>query len=823
MSTKGSGGRSVVDSGRIEQFLSGNALRQEIHAVFSDAGFETTWMIEEAEGARWGLHLKLSKRLRDMLGTSREILVWVVQSAEFQARTITQAESIIINERPRLCEDFCLVLTHDEKTSIHTEEVAQTSNIHFLGFSIKDFVSRFHPVGKADFVANLRSKLYSRDLYDVKTAVRKSDDFFGRVTYCSEILSVLRASNGGHVGVFGLRKIGKTSLLLKLTSLIGANNVGYFVHIDIERIDAVNPTLAYLLWSIGEAIADCNRTIRSDSGNLLFGKYKVFANAPNPESVIELFHHDLTRAIRASTKPIIILLDEIELMSPEPNGSLWGDAFVRMWRLLRGVDQENPGKLRYFVTGTNPGLFEKSSLNGLANPAYNYFSLRYLKPLEIAESIELLTKIGRRMGLDWETEAAGRLHNAVGGHPALLRAFGSLMHRKRPRDTFGFKISREVVESQFEEFLIAEAPLLSQLTAVLNDQYPDEFMLLETLARGSIGEFREYVDAFPELATHLVGYGLCIDPKSDAGLCNELLQTSIQRRLSASKDRSGTNVLNPGTVIANYEIIGSLGRRGGFARVYRARDTKNQRDVALKIFESGSLTSLQREVEPLQSVEHQGVVKVFDYGETDLGSVYLVMECLEGSTLRQLFCSRASRADISTVISITVDLLNALAAIHPNTVIVDTLRRKTQLTQGELDQLAAARHGFVHRDVKPENVILTDRGPVLIDFNVSVRASAPVRTVSGTPQYLPQSGFFGGEWTPDIDLFQLGLSMMQIAVGVELADTNVENLKMLVESELDAKFARFLLKMADDDSSRRFRTARSALNAIRPMQQDLVR
>lgn len=811
----------MVDSDRIDLFLNASDLRREINNVFTEAGFETTWVREETQGARWGLYFKLSRRLRDMLGTSREILVWVVQSAEFQARTITQAEQLISQERPRLCEDFCFILTHDDKTPTYTEEVAQTSTTHFLGFSIREFISRFRPAGREDFLAHLRRKLYSRDLYDVKTAVRRSEEFFGRVTYCNEILDVLRSPGGGHVGVFGLRKIGKTSLLLRLASLIAANNVGHFIHIDIERIDAVNPTLEYLLWSIGEAIADCYRSFRSPDANLLFGKYPVFSAISNPDSVVELFNHDLARVIQISRKPIIILLDEIELMSPELDRSTWRDAFVRMCRLLRGLDQENPGKLRYFVTGTNPGLFEKSDLNGLANPAYNYFRLRYLKPLQLSESIELLTKIGRRMGLEWEPAAAERVHRAVGGHPALLRAFGSLMHRKRPKDTFGFRITVLDVESAFDEFLIAEAPLLSQLTAILNDQYPDEYMLLETLARGSVGEFREYVDSFPELVTHLVGYGLCEDPKTDPALSNELLQTSIQRRLSSSKLSSNLGIIEAGTLIGNYTVLERLGRRGGFARVYRAQDGKADRHVALKVFEHGSLSALQREVEPLQEVNHPGIVKIFDYGETDQGVTYLAMEFLDGETLRQLFCTRASRASTEVVINICWAILNALTAIHPNTSLVAELRRKAELGQDEMEQLTRARHGFVHRDVKPENIILADRGPVLIDFNISVRASTPVRTVSSTPRYLPPDGLVGSEWTPDIDLFQLGLSMMQISVGVDLAETTVEDLRILTRDEVDPQLARIFLKMSNDDKSKRYPTARAALKALRPLRDVL--
>src|SRR5699024_10601847 len=115
---------------------------------------------------------------------------------------------------------------------------------------------------------------------------------------------------------------------------------------------------------------------------------------------------------------------------------------------------------------------------------------------------------------------------------------------------------------------------------------------------------------------------------------------------------------------------------------------------------------------------------------------------------------------------------------------VNHFRRQPNLSADDLAALMEARHGFIHRDVKPENIVLTqDRGPVLIDFNISVRASSPVRTVSGTPGYLPKYMNMAN-WAPSIDLYQLGLTLFQVSVGIDLAHSDVDDIKAVAKAEL---------------------------------------
>lgn len=800
----------AIDEARIREFLAHDATRKKVAAVFQSAGFRIVWLHEEHSGSIWSFNLKLSSQLKNMLGTNREVLVRVVQVREFQARDVSRAIELIERERPRLCEDFCIVLTHDPQTGMHAQEAAEALSTTVLGYSISEFTEEYLPHGRKDFVAELRQRLYARDLYNIRSAVTRMDDFFGRKSYTQEISKSLTKDHT-HLGVFGLRKVGKTSLLNRLRSSIRTSEAAYFAHVDIEKIDAINPTADYLLWSLGEAIHDSHRHFRSMGNFLMFGRYPIFSRLPTSDNVAELFEHDLKVAISNSKKPIVLVMDEIERMS----SGAWGNSFVKIFRLFRGIDQENPGRLKIFVTGTNPSLFENNKMNGEDNPAFNYLSIQYLKALDETETGDLLTKIGRRMGIDWTHDGVARLYRATGGHPALLRAFGSLVHRTRPSDSFSLKVDRSRVESLFSQFLLEESPLMSQLTAVLSDQYPDEAFLLDLLAAGRIGEFREYVDAFPTDAAHLMGYGLCDDPSTANGLSNELLHTYLQQRLISKENR--TAVPPPGQLkqVGPYSLSGVIGRPGGFAHVYAGKHMSDQREVAIKVFDRGSIVALEREIEPLLDVKHPAIVEVLDYGQTDSGIVYMVMNLLKGESLRR-FCTRANRAAPEDIHSWTERLLYALKAIHPDVKKIQHLQRKAELSEEENAALLAARHGFIHRDIKPENVILTPDGPVLIDFNVSVRASSPVRTVSSTPGYLPES-MIGAQWSPDIDLYQLGLTMLQVATGFDLAYTSADELRATAAHELDSPLGRFLQKLAAEEESARFASADAALNSLRAL------
>jgi serine/threonine-protein kinase len=203
---------------------------------------------------------------------------------------------------------------------------------------------------------------------------------------------------------------------------------------------------------------------------------------------------------------------------------------------------------------------------------------------------------------------------------------------------------------------------------------------------------------------------------------------------------------------------------------------------------------LEREVEVLQNFEHANIVQFIDSGRLDNGAVYLAMEYLDGQTLRA-YCEAATRPSEHRLMTWMTALLDALVHIHPKESQLRRLRAESG-TEETLQQLLESRYGYVHRDIKPENVIISPRGPVLVDFNISSRVSVPVETVSATPGYLPPE-LIGTSWSPRVDIYQLGVTMLQAAAGDALVEENRDDLILVMRSTVSPKTAVFIERMID--------------------------
>jgi hypothetical protein len=802
----------AVDEQRIESFIGANTTRGVIAEVIRRAGFGITWVTETRSGL-WGFYLRPNRDLRDILGTNREILLWTTDFPQFQARAISQAVEIVAQEQPRLCDDVVFIVSADPKTRQQVAEAASMSHTHFVGLSVSQF-DDFEPQGRKRFLAAVQEQLFTKDLYLLTGAITEPRAFFGRGSLLKELRTTL-STGTTHLALFGLRKTGKTSVLYRLVDEIRGAKHLLHAHLDMQRLDAISPTADYFLWSIGEQLHLGHASVRAVRELRLFGQYAMFSDIPAGRSIAELFDHDIRLILRSSTKNLLLMIDEVELMSPETPGSAWGDAYVRCWRLLRGIDQTNPGRLRFLVAGTNPKCVELNQLNGKENPTYNYFTKRFLGPLSEEESSELVSIVGRRLGLVWSSEALARVGNLTGGHPFLLRAFCSQLHRALSPRSQTTPVSEDVVTASVRPSLEELSSTLSQMVEVLESQYSNEYFLLQHLAAGRIAEFRELAEAFPDDVAHLTGYGLIERDGHSSQIRIELLQSWLQgrQRLRAVTPQIAVDrELAPGTRLDGYLVEAIVGKPGGFGAVYKAQSSSGQ-TVALKVLVSGSLAKLQREVDALQAIRHPAIVEVLDFGRLSSGQVYLAMTYVDGGTLRE-YCTRATRLSSEASERILRTLLDALVVLHPDEDKMSALRRKDDLSTEEFRELELARHGYVHRDIKPENVMLAQDGsPVLVDFGISIRASTPVMTMSSTPGYLPPDGT-GGLWTPDTDLYQLGLTLLQVSTGLGFDGDNISDLRELASHELEPPLSNILLRLTAATRSERFANAREALKKL---------
>ncbi|SCE63661.1 serine/threonine protein kinase [Micromonospora haikouensis] len=778
-----------IKSSILETFIGGNRVKKDIAAALAAGGLSIEYVHTTNNPKVWGYFTKLSDQLQATLGETREVLVLVAEYDLLHASEIDNATRIIQAKGARLSRSVSIIITDDRRTGDKVREISDESGTLFVGFSL-DRIRKCKPHGDQDFRALLQAQSYARDLYDLPGAVTKTQDFFGRRRLLERLRQEI-TSGTGHQGIFGLRKIGKTSLVNRLAQLVREDGRCFVAQIDLQRAAAIRPDSNYILWSIGQAIYDSHRHVRDVRGYRLFGQYGLFSDISHTDTVCELFDHDLNLLISQRRRKVAVFLDEIERILPPGATSAVQKSFVKVWRILRGLDQQFPGRLSFIISGTNPKCVEDSKVGEDDNPVYNYFTREYLKPLRREEAYDLLTTIGGRIGLQWDTPSLAASYAQTGGHPALLRALGSAAHNKNMNRHQATRVLEQDVRLLAQDLLIERSSLLAQLVSTLKDEYRDEYYLLTLLAEGKVHEFAEWARIVPGDVAHLVGYGICRDPHTTPSLCIDLLQTYLQRQLGSAnrpaRPSQYSNRLDPGDKVGDYTVLHSVGSPGGFATVYKAQEEGTEKFVALKVVRNGKLSTVQRELDILQTLNHPNIVRIIDAGSVQTGDPYIAMEYIEGPTLRN-FCEASTRPSEHMLLKWSVALLEALERMHPRPAAVDDLRKRHDELDGDVAQaIFEAQHGVVHRDIKPANIILsTNRGPILIDFNLSVRAGAPVETVSATPHYLPP-GFIIGNWTHEVDLYQLGVTLLQLAAGAEIGKATIADLKLTAAQLLSGR------------------------------------
>lgn len=196
-----------------------------------------------------------------------------------------------------------------------------------------------------------------------------------------------------------------------------------------------------------------------------------------------------------------------------------------------------------------------------------------------------------------------------------------------------------------------------------------------------------------------------------------------------------------------YEIIRVLGE-GGMANVYLANDTILDRKVAVKVLRGDLATDekfvrrFQREALSASSLNHPNIVEMYDVGEDD-GNYYIVMEYVEGKNLKQLI-KRRTKLSLIEVIDIMKQLTDGIAHAHDSFII--------------------------HRDIKPQNMLILDSGLVKItDFGIAVALNSTQLTqtnsVMGSVHYLPPEQAAGRGATFKSDIYALGIMMYELITG----------------------------------------------------------
>jgi len=272
-----------------------------------------------------------------------------------------------------------------------------------------------------------------------------------------------------------------------------------------------------------------------------------------------------------------------------------------------------------------------------------------------------------------------------------------------------------------------------------------------------------------------------------------------------------------------FEILQIIGE-GGFSKVYRVRDDLEGEERALKLFDSAAGNeAVRREIGALRKIHHPNVVKVFWADKTEAGDWYLITEFIDGESLDEFVTGKRRLRDREAV-DVALDLLDALAAFHPDSARLKQLeakRREADLPEAESHEWAELKDkGLVHRDIKPRNVMLTRTGAKLLDFNIASRVGDPVHTQSGTPPYQSPDADLT-RWDVSTDLFAVGVLLYQLLCDgnhpypnalPKVAGSVVD--PRTIRSELGPDLAEFLIKACSPAGVDRFSTAAEMQHAL---------
>lgn len=300
------------------------------------------------------------------------------------------------------------------------------------------------------------------------------------------------------------------------------------------------------------------------------------------------------------------------------------------------------------------------------------------------------------------------------------------------------------------------------------------------------------------------------------GNCGAALHTESEEAKSFTKTLITRRQLLIGAEFADrYRVIEDLGK-GGMGRVYKALDTKIDEKVALKVLnpeiatDEKTITRFRNELKLTRKISHRRICRLFDLGEAE-GLTYISMEYVSGEDLKTLM-RRIGRISAGKAAFIVRQICEGLAEAHGQ--------------------------GVIHRDLKPQNIMIDKEGDVrIMDFGIArslrTRGITEAGVIMGTPEYMSPEQVEGRDLDQRSDIYSLGVIFYEMLTGqtpfsgdtpltvAVKQKTEIPVDPRKINSEIPENINRVILRCLEKDKARRFQTTGELLEELKRIEQGL--
>lgn len=440
--------------------------------------------------------IKPTDNYKELFNIELEIVVIFSNYDTFETRTLDAVDFVEKSYQSLRLEKLCCVIISNDNTIVekinNLVKYDQESQL-VVPFSYNELKTNIDPF----FIRNrFKSHFYTRDLFAFESPLKKDLYFFGRNDLVLKLVNRHRSNE--NTALFGLRKTGKTSVIFGVKRVL--ETLGEYS----AFIDCQNPSLHKrrwngVLWYILEEIK------KQIAPNLKV-KPEIEFTELNAALIFENSLKELQKIIKK--KSILIVFDEIENItfntSPSEHWTKELD-FIFLWQSIRTVFQKNSNLFSYFIVGTNPNAIETAQIKGKDNPIFNQIYFEYIPNFDVPQTREMVRKLGRIMGLQFEETIYAKLTDDFGGHPFLIRHLCSIINKlskfERP-----IRVDRYLYEKAKNTFYNEYSSYVEMILGVLKSFYPSEFDMLKYIALDDMKTFNELAQLSPEFTNHLIGY-----------------------------------------------------------------------------------------------------------------------------------------------------------------------------------------------------------------------------------------------------------------------------------------------------------------------------